>query len=191
MYANMSDILQERKVGDYALEKFEIGENNLYAMLHGIPCGKYIRLRHGIEVVMSDTDMEKRTNAGFVANAHGNVLIGGLGIGMILLAIQDKTDIEKITVVEKSAEVIELVKDQLPLNSKVEIVHADVWEYVPSCKFNTIYLDIWNYINTDVYRDSMKPLISRYRKFLVTKEVDNKRFIDCWCRLEAKNGVRI
>jgi len=87
MYANMSDILQERKVGDYALEKFEIGKNNLYAMLHGIPCGKYIRLRHGIEVVMSDTDMEKRTNARFVANAHGNVLIGGLGIGMILLAI--------------------------------------------------------------------------------------------------------
>lgn len=26
---------------------------------------------------------------------------------------------------------------------------------------------------------------------LLTKEVDNKRFIDCWCRLEAKNGVRI
>lgn len=191
MYANMSDILQERKVGDYALEKFEIGENNLYAMLHGIPCGKYIRLRHGIEVVMSDTDMEKRTNAGFVANAHGNVLIGGLGIGMILLAIQDKTDIEKITVVEKSAEVIELVKDQLPLNSKVEIVHADVWEYVPSCKFNTIYMDIWNFINTDVYKGSMKPLLLRYRKFLVSKEDDANRYIDCWCRSEAKNGVRI
>lgn len=77
------------------------------------------------------------------------------------------------------------------LKAKVEIVNADIWEYTPSCKFNTIYLDIWNYINTDVYRDSMKPLISRYRKFLVTKEVDNKRFIDCWCRLEAKNGVRI
>lgn len=191
MYANMSDILQERKVGDYALEKFEIGENNLYAMLHGIPCGKYIRLRHGIEVVMSDTDMEKRTNAIFVANAHGNVLIGGLGIGMILLAIQDKTDIEKITVVEKSAEVIELVKDQLPLNSKVEIVHADVWEYVPPCKFNTIYMDIWNFINTDVYKGSMKPLLSRYRKFLVSKEDDANRYIDCWSRNEAKNGARI
>lgn len=191
MYANMSDILQERKVGDYALEKFEIGENNLYAMLYGISCGKYIRLRHGIEVVMSDTDMEKRTNARFVANAHGNVLIGGLGIGMILLAIQDKTDIEKITVVEKSAEVIELVKDQLPLNSKVEIVHADVWEYVPPCKFNTIYMDILNFINTDVYKGSMKPLLSRYRKFLVSKEDDANRYIDCWCRNEAKNGVRI
>ena len=187
----MSDILQERKVGDYALEKFEIGENDIYAMIHRIPCGKYIRLRHGIEVVMSDTDMEKRTNARFVANAHGNVLIGGLGIGMILLAIQDKSNVEKIIVVEKSEEVIELVKDQLPLNNKVEIVHADVWEYVPLCKFNTIYMDIWNFINTDVYKDSMKPLLSRYRKFLIAKEDDANRYIDCWCRNEAKNGVII
>lgn len=191
MYVNMSDILQERKVGDYALEKFEIGENDIYAMIHRIPCGKYIRLRHGIEVVMSDTDMEKRTNARFVANAHGNVLIGGLGIGMILLAIQDKSNVEKIIVVEKSEEVIELVKDQLPLNNKVEIVHADVWEYVPLCKFNTIYMDIWNFINTDVYKDSMKPLLSRYRKFLIAKEDDANRYIDCWCRNEAKNGVII
>ena len=136
MYARMSDILHERIIGEYSIEKFSIKERDLCAMIHGISPGKYVRLCHKREVVMSDTDMEKRTNAKFVVN-------------------------------------------------------ADVWEYTPSCKFNTIYLDIWNYINTDVYRDSMKPLISRYRKFLVTKEVDNKRFIDCWCRLEAKNGVRI
>lgn len=191
MYAELSDILNERIIGEYSIEKFSIKEGDLYAMVHGISPGKYVRLCHKREVVMSDTDMEKRTNAKFVANAHGNVLIGGLGIGMILLAIQDKSNVDRIVVVEKSKEVIGLVKDQLPLNDKVEIVNADVWEYTPLCKFNTIYLDIWNYINTDVYRDSMKPLISRYRKFLVAKELDNKRFIDCWCRLEAKNGVRI
>ena len=140
---------------------------------------------------MSDTDMEKRTNANFVRNAHGNVLIGGLGIGLILLAIQDKPEVEKIVVVEKRKEVIDLVKDQLPLNGKVEVVNADVWEYTPTERFNTIYMDIWNFINTDVYRDSMKPLIARYRKFLVSNLDDNDRFIDCWCRKEAKNGVII
>jgi hypothetical protein len=191
MYENMSDILHERKVGDYLLEKFTIGQEDLYAIVRGILPGNYIRLTHRGEVVMSDTGMEKRTNANFVKNAHGNVLIGGLGIGMILLAIQDKIDVDKIVVVEKSEEVIELVKDQLPLNNKVEIVNADVWEYVPPFKFNTIYMDIWNYINTDVYKESMKPLISRYRKFLVTKKEDSNRYIDCWCRNEAKNGDRI
>ena len=37
----------------------------------------------------------------------------------------------------------------------------------------------------------MKPLISKYRKYLVSKEEDEERFIDCWCRLEAKKGKAI
>lgn len=191
MYAVMSDILEERTVGDFSLSKFEIKSDDLYAILHGIPCGKFVRLLHRGEVVMSDTDMEKRTNANFVGNAHGKVLIGGLGIGLILLAIQDKPEVEKIVVVEKHHEVIDLIKDQLPLNNKVEIVNADVWEYESTEKFNTIYMDIWNYINTDVYQESMKPLMARYRKFLVSKNEDNDRFIDCWCKNEARKGVRI
>lgn len=191
MYTDMYRVLKEGQCGDFRIEKFEITPNNLYAAIHGISVGKYVRLLHKNEVVMSDTAMEKRTNSKFVINAHGNVLIGGLGIGMILLAIQDKSNVERIIVVEKSEEVIALVKDQLPLNNKVEIVNEDVWEYMPSCKFNTIYMDIWNYINTDVYKDSMKPLISKYRKYLVSKEEDEERFIDCWCRLEAKKGIAI
>ena len=191
MYKDMTEILKDGKAGDFELTHFEIGENNLYAMLHGIPTGKFIRLTHHGEIVMSDTVMEKRTNAAFVINAHGNVLIGGLGIGLILLAIQDKEDVKQITVVEKNKEVIELVGSQLPLNSKVHIVNDDVFEYKPLFKYNTIYMDIWNYINEDVYNEQMKPLISRYRRYLVPKSEDENRYIDCWCKRQAKNGERI
>lgn len=38
-------------------------------------------------------------------------------------------------------------------------------------------MDIWNYINTDVYKDSMKPLISKYRKYLVSKEEDEESLL--------------
>lgn len=191
MYHNMADILEDRKVGDFELSHFEIGKNNMYAIWHGIPCGKFIRLTHRGSVVMSDTDMEKRTNLAFVRNAHGKVLIGGLGIGLIILAVQDKLDVEKITVIEKNREVIDIVADQLPLNEKVEIVNADVFEHIPAEKYNTIYMDIWNYINEDVYRKQMKPLISRYRRYLVPKTEDENRYIDCWCKYQAKNGIRI
>ncbi|NBH15600.1 hypothetical protein D3Z36_15920 [Lachnospiraceae bacterium] len=191
MYQNMSEILKDGKVGDFEVSHFEIGENDMYAILHGIPSGKFIRLTHRGSVVMSDTEMEKRTNSAFVRNAHGNVLIGGLGIGLILLAIQDKEDVEKITVVEKNKEVIELVGNQLPFNSKVHIIHDDVFEYKPTTKYNTIYMDIWNYINSDVYNRQMKPLISRYRRYLVPKSEDESRYIDCWCKYQAKNGIRI
>lgn len=191
MYKDMTEILKDGKVGDFELSHFEIGRNNLYAMYHGIPSGKFIRLTHRGEVVMSDTNMEKITNMPFVRNAHGNVLIGGLGIGLILLAIQDKEYVNQITVVEKYREVIDLVGKQLPLNSKVHIVNDDVFEYKPLFKYNTIYMDIWNYINEDVYLKEMKPLISRYRKYLVSKLEDANRYIDCWCKRQAKNGERI
>lgn len=191
MYLDMEEILKDGKTGDFELSHYEIGQNDLYAMLHGIPIGKFVRLMHRGEVVMSNTDMEKRTNSSFVINAHGNVLIGGLGIGLILLAIQDKEEVKQITVLEKYKEVIELVGNQLPLNSKVHIVHDDVFEYKPLFKYNTIYMDIWNYINSDVYQREMKPLISRYRKYLVPKSEDENRYIDCWCKYQAKNNRRI
>ena len=191
MYKDMTEILKDGKVGDFELTQFEIGTNDMYAILHGIPSGKFVRLTHKGSVVMSNTDMEKRTNSSFVINAHGNVLIGGLGIGLILLPIQDKEEVKQITVVEKNKEVIELVGSQLPLNSKVHIIHNDVFEYKPIFKYNTIYMDIWNYINSDVYQREMKPLISRYRRYLVPKSEDENRYIDCWCKYQAKNNRRI
>ena len=192
MYKDMTEILKDGKVGDFRREHFEMKESDFCARFrNGIPMGRYVRLTHGSECVMSNTPMEKRTNRDFVANAHGNVLIGGLGIGLILLAIQDKEDVKQITVVEKNKEVIELVENQLPLNSKVHIVNDDVFEYKPLFKYNTIYMDIWNYINEDVYNEQMKPLISRYRRYLVPKSEDENRYIDCWCKRQAKNGERI
>lgn len=192
MYKDMSLILKDGQVGDFKLQHYDISDNNFYAVVRcGIPPGRYIRLINRCDCVMSDTPMEKKTNRDFVRNAHGNVLIGGLGIGLIILAIQDKEDVKKITVVEKNCEVIELVGKQLPLNSKVNIVNDDVFEYKPLLKYNTIYMDIWNYINEDVYNKQMKPLINRYRKYLVPKTEDENRYIDCWCKRQAKNGERI
>lgn len=191
MYKNMAEILHDAEAGDFKLSHFEVGEKDIMARINGIPKGEYVRLTYRGGCVMSDTPMEKRTNRQFLWNAHGKVLIGGLGIGMILLAIQDKEDVEQITVIEKHAEVIEIIQKQLPLNDKVTIVHADIFEYIPQSKYNTIYIDIWNCINEDVYENEMKPLIRRYRKYLVPKSEDEERYIDCWCKEEAKKGMRI
>lgn len=164
MYEKMSEILQEKIVGDFAIEHFEVSEHDFYARLYGIESGEYVKLTQNGNVIMSDTQMEKETNADFVRSAHGDVLIGGLGIGLIVLAIQEKEEVRTITILEKNEEVIELVKNQLPLNEKVQIVNADAFTYKPKMKYNTIYMDIWNYINEDVYQEEMKPLIARYRR---------------------------
>lgn len=190
----MAEILKDGKVGDYILSRFTITDDDLLAKSRaGISNGTYIKLTHKGEIVMSDTNMEKRTNYRFCCNAHGDVLIGGLGIGMIVLAIQDNPKVNSITILEKSNEVIQLVGEQLPLNSKVRIINADVFEWKPpkGKKFNCIYMDIWNWINSDVYRKEMIPLTRKYCHYLVAENEDQNRFMDCWCKKQAKNDERI
>lgn len=131
MYQNMVELLSPAEKGQFKLDHFEITESTFRAILMGITPGKYVRLRCGGEVVMSDTPMERRTNSEFVMNAHGDVLVGGLGIGLVLMAIQDKENVNNITVIEKNQEVIDIVASQLPLNKKVTIVCGDVFKWKP------------------------------------------------------------
>lgn len=193
-YKNMADILQESEIGDFKLQKFTITDNDWYAHIRcGISNGTYIQLRKAGESLMSNTDMEERTNYRFVNRAHGKVLVGGLGIGMIILAIQDNPEVEEITVIEKYQEVIDLVGRQLPLNEKVKIINADVFGWKPPKgeKYNCIYMDIWPYINEDVYKKEMVPLTRKYSRYLVPLSDDEMRFNDCWCKYQAKRGLRI
>lgn len=104
-------------------------------------------------LMMSDTDMEKHTNEEFVRNAHGDVMIAGLGIGLILDNLEDKVrsgEIQSITVYEKYQDVIDLVYPKykhLPL----KVICQDILEYKPSKNetYDTIYFDIWPDINSD------------------------------------------
>lgn len=167
MFKDMAEVLEEREGERFKLEHFTVTEKEVMSVLardryreyqEFLP-GTYVRLVDKTKlfdgVVMSDTQMERETNLDLYRNANGHVLIGGLGIGMILLAVQDKPEVTKITVVEKYEEVIELVGKQLPLNEKVEIVHSDVFDYKPKRGeiFDTVYMDIWNTVCGDFWEE--------------------------------------
>ena len=193
MFYNMADLLEEKQEGDWKLKKFIIDQNNWQARLEGILPGTYIQLIHNGECVMSDTSMEKRTNFDFVHHAYGDVLIGGLGIGMIVLAIQDKPEVKSITIIEKNKEVINLVASQLDFNEKVKIICADVFEWKPKMgtKYDVSYMDIWNWVNRDVYEKEMKPLKRKYARFLRSEAENPRRYNKCWAEYQAKNGRRL
>lgn len=193
MYMEMADLLEDRQIGDWKLEKFTIESNNLMARMQGITPGTYVRLTHRGECVMSNTNMEKRTNMDFCINAHGDVLIGGLGIGMIILAIQDKPEVKSITVIEKNQEVIDMVASQLNFNEKVNIICADVFEWKPEkgVKYDVSYMDIWNWVNEDVYEKEMKPLKRRYARFLRSKQENPNRYNKCWVEYQTRTGRRL
>lgn len=190
MFKEMSKILKEGQVGNFVLEKFELTGKEFRC---DIPKGKYIRLIDKEQgwngCVMSDTPMEKETNREFVEKAHGDILIAGLGIGLILLPLLEKKDVKKITIIEKNKEVIELIEHQLPKNSKITIINRDIFKnQFKTEKFDCIYFDIWNYINSDVYKE-MKSLKRKYKKNLNIENPNN--YIKCWAEYEAKHNLRL
>lgn len=189
MYPNMYEILKPCKCGSAEIDIMEFTKDNIpiRAMISGIPEGKYARLIINGNTVMSETPMEHRTNRSFVWKAHGDVLVGGLGLGMILLAVQDKESVRSITVVEKNQDVIEAVYHQLPLNDKVKLIQGDVYTWKPERKYDCVYMDIWSYINSDIYKE-MKTLKRKYGHSLKSKEESPERFNWCWAEDYARTG---
>lgn len=189
MYVPMADVIKPCEVGSAKVDIFEIKKESIpiRALLMGIPEGRYARLMVNGRTIMSDTPMEKRTNRSFIYNAHGDVLIGGLGIGMVILAIQDKEKVRSVTVLENNPDVIAAVQHQLPLNEKVKIIQGDVYTWKPDVKYDCIYMDIWGDISTDSYEE-MKMLKRKYGHYLKPIKESPERFNWCWAEYYAKTG---
>lgn len=180
--------LKEAQCGDWKIEKFTVSDNqakyhNLYEVTHHgrfIESGTYWKLLHRREVVMSNTPAEIRDHIGFIFRAKGNVLIAGLGLGMVLKALLEKDDVTHITIVEKSEDVIKLVSPFYK-DERVTIVHEDIFNYKPREIFDYGWFDIWTYICSDNY-DDMKRL---NRKF--ARSVKEKGH---WCYDECKREYK-
>ncbi len=184
----MSTILEPKKGKCFEIRSIELSKEDLEFMqlrdmmsrrreFYGQKPGTYIQLvdLHGA-ILMSDTEMERRTNRAFLMHAHGDILTAGLGLGMILLAAQEKPEVKSITAVELYQEVIDLVAPQLPLNGKTTIICGDIFEWLPEAKearFDTIYFDIWEAFSADNYED-MKKLNRRFGRRL------NRNNPNCW-----------
>lgn len=161
-----SESLGVARVKKFTITEEEAKRNNLFSAFRFEPyfmrvsAGEYVKLSVNGELMMSDTDMERRTNNEFVRAAHGEVMIAGLGIGLVLEALREKCktgEVTRIVVYEKYQDVIDLVawryKD-LPL----EVRCADILEYKPPKgeKYDTIYFDIWPTICEDNLEDMAK-----------------------------------
>lgn len=150
--------------GPWRVEKFKVdamGSMRTLSNPYPVPIGTYTRLVHTVSsedgIVMSDTPAEMYQHLRFWKAARGRVLIAGLGLGMIATALLRKPEVENVLVLEKSADVIELVgwaiPDQLPAERKsaFRLQLADIHDYLAESdeKFDCCWLDIWPTISGD------------------------------------------
>ena len=153
------------RVEDFSVSKDESKWTSIRAMLHPMEYvseGNYKRLMRGDTVVMSNTHMEMRTNVAAFIHATGNVLINGLGRGLVLHAILQKPEVVSVTVVENSPDVIALVAPSFA-SERVKIIQADAFEYQPEkgVRFGAVWHDIWD----DICSDNLPQMAKLHRKY--------------------------
>lgn len=86
-----------------------------------------------------------------IAAAHGRVVTFGLGLGYYAYMVSEKPDVESVTVVELSPNVIRLFEEhilpKMPNRHKIKIVNADAFEYaervMPAEQFDYAFVDTW------------------------------------------------
>ena len=100
---------------------------------------------------MTLTPVDLDTCKEAIEAAHGRVVTFGLGLGYYAYMCSEKPDVESITVVEKSPEVIRLFRQhilpQFAHPEKVVIVNEDAFLYaeriMPKEKFDLAFVDTW------------------------------------------------
>lgn len=189
-FPRMIEVVPQGQYGIAAVEHFEVSEMaSRFTAMRGaddyVPAEKYAKLRVNGCLMMTDTRMERRTNSEVVWKAKGNVLIAGLGLGMILHPILAKKEVESVTVIEKYADVIALIEPTVR-HKKLSIIEADIYDWKPAkgTKFDTIYFDIWAEQSTDCLED-MRKLHCRFRPYKVTEG-----WMQSWRRDELKAQKR-
>ena len=104
-----------------------------------------------------------------IADAFGNVLVCGLGLGYYAYMISNKDTVNSITIIEKDQRVIKLFNDyilpQFENGHKIRIVNDDALIYLkekaPKIEYDFIFVDLWHdasdgvelYINTKKRRE--------------------------------------
>jgi hypothetical protein len=190
----------EGESGKWKVNRFSLSEEDVklarlrMAIGHSrdyTPPGTYTKLTNNGCIVMSDTYTERRDHIWAYMEAKGNVLISGLGLGMIAQSMLLKKNrdggnaVEKVTIIELSPDVISLVAPhyQEMFGDRIEIINASILEWKPprDAKYDFIWHDIWNDVCGDNWEE-MKRVKRRFWKF-------SKNQL-CWCEVETKRANR-
>ncbi len=189
--------LPECSHGDVVISRFTVDEHG--ARMHNmrehrrVRVGEYTKINVGRSLWMSDTDSERWDHYWITRDAHGHVLITGLGMGLVVGAMLCRESVQSITVIEQHPDVVTLVAPLMHALS-VEIrgenivtVHeADAYTWKPSEDdrkrgYDTIWHDIWIGICADNVPE-MGKLHRRYARWLNKPNgIQNS-----WCRAECQ-----
>jgi len=179
LFPEMANLVPERAQGRASVQHITVdaegGRTACYVygeFKNPSPPGTYVSLRvtndaGESQVMMSDFHYERATCEEVVRRAHGDVLVAGLGLGMILHHILKKESVSEVTVIEKYQDVVDLVLPTLPTSEKLKVLLDDIYTWKPrrgKC-YDVIWFDIWPDIEATRLPE-MARLHRRFRRYL-------------------------
>ena len=200
-FPSMVDLIPKGSSGDWRIAHFEITERGAFALKlrdacnkHRnsqvyTPAGKYAKLVQllphrsaplvHVVPVMSDTMMERKMMLEAYKHAHGEILLVGLGLGMLAQAVALKRNVRLVHVLEKSQDVVNLTLRYLHTKLMVQVGNAFTYKRC-GMKYDMIYLDIWRGICADNLPE-IRSLKKRFKPYL--RDTD-KSWIGAWSEKE-------
>jgi hypothetical protein len=100
--------------------------------------------------IMQDTEAEYTEHDWLMSRLSGDILIGGLGIGMIHIPLLASSDVTSVTIVEKNQDVIDLVWANCAKDDRFTLVcddintwDPDVTDGLPTTSWDVGWFDTW------------------------------------------------
>jgi hypothetical protein len=117
--------------------------------------------------IMQDSEAEYNEHQWLWDNMTGDILVGGLGIGMINQALIDNPDITSVTIVEISQDVVDLVWDDCPKDDSFLLIVADFETWTPpeGTTYDVIWCDAWLWDNSLTYSAYRNLMTERYSPY--------------------------
>ena len=153
--------IPDGEIGEYRIHNCteSTGEDSWlnYVNYASVPSGNYTVLyrRFGTSYlnIMQDTDREYTEHDWLTQRMSGDILIGGLGIGMVHIPLLASNDVTSVTVVESEQAVIDLVWDYCAKDDRFTLVHDDIHTWTPpeGSSWDVGWFDTW--LTTDCDED--------------------------------------
>lgn len=124
-----------------------------------------------------------------IKNAGGRVLVYGLGIGYFAYMVSEKNEVERINVVERDQNIIDLfnkyILPQFPNKEKITVVKSDAFDYAKNEMKNGNY----NYVFTDLWHD-VSDGVDLYVKMKKFEALCPNSHFDYWIEASILSSIR-
>jgi len=107
----------------------------------------YISYKRDIWMLITPNEINTMEPA--IREAKGNVVVYGLGLGYFPYMIEDKNDVQSITIVENDPNIIKLFSENIYRyfnnKSKIKIVSSDAFKFMKYCSdYDYAFIDLWH-----------------------------------------------